>query len=75
VRAWCATFGPQYAAVLRRRRSGTSDKWHLDDVLLKIKGKRHWLWRAVDKHGIVLDHFIGATRRATNAQHRVAPLG
>ena len=42
--AWCARFGPSYAAGLRRRRARPSDKWHLDEVQLKIKGKRHWLW-------------------------------
>ena len=39
-----------------------SDKWHLDEVQLKIKGKRHWLWRAVDKHGVVLDILIQQRR-------------
>jgi putative transposase len=58
IRAWCAKFGPSYAAGLRRRRARTSDKWHLVEVLQKIKGKRHWLWRAVDKHGVVLDILV-----------------
>jgi transposase-like protein len=44
IRAWCARFGPSYAAALRRRRARPGDKWHLDEVQLKIKGKRHWLW-------------------------------
>ena len=55
IREWCAKFGPAYGLQLRRRRPRPSDKWHLDEVQLKIKGKRHWLWRAVDKHGVVLD--------------------
>jgi hypothetical protein len=58
IRAWCIKFGPTYAAGLRRRRARPSDKWHLDEVQLKIKGKRHWLWRAVDKHGVVLDILV-----------------
>jgi putative transposase len=58
IRAWCAKFGPSYAAGLRRRRARPGDKWHLDEVLLKIRGKRHWLWRAVDQHGVVLDILI-----------------
>ncbi len=58
IRAWCSKFGPSYAAGLRRRRRQPSDKWHLDEVQLKIKGKRHWLWRAVDKHGVVLDILV-----------------
>jgi hypothetical protein len=40
IRAWCAKFGQSYAAGLRRRRARPSDKWHLDEVQLKIKGKR-----------------------------------
>src|SRR5207248_3812788 len=45
-----------------RRRARTSDKWHLDEVQLKIKGRRHWLWRAVDKHGVVLDILVQQRR-------------
>jgi putative transposase len=62
IRAWCAKFGPSYAAALRRRRARPSDKWHLDEVQLKIKGKRHWLWRAVDGHGVVLDVLVRQRR-------------
>jgi putative transposase len=62
IRAWCAKFGPTYAAGLRRRRAQSSDKWHLDEVQLKIKGKRHWLWRGVDKHGVVLDILVQQRR-------------
>ena len=62
IRAWCSEFRPGYAAGLRRRRAGVSDKWHLDEVQLKIKGERHWLWRAVDKHGVVLDILIQQRR-------------
>jgi putative transposase len=62
IRAWCSKFGRTYAARLRRRRAQPSDKWHLDEVQLKIKGKRHWLWRAVDKHGVVLDILVRQRR-------------
>jgi putative transposase len=62
IRAWCSKFGPSYAAELRRRRARPSDKWHLDEVQLKIKGKRHWLWRAVDQHGVVLDILVQQRR-------------
>jgi putative transposase len=62
IRAWCARFGSNYAAGLHRRRAQPSDKWHLDEVLLKIKGQRHWLWRAVDKHGVVLDILVQQRR-------------
>src|SRR5436305_11185977 len=54
VRRWCDKFGKQYAAGLRRRRARTGDKWHLDEVFLKINGVTHYLWRAVDQNGVVL---------------------
>jgi len=41
IRQWCRTFAQQYANQLRRRRSQTGDKWHLDEVFLKINGKLH----------------------------------
>jgi DDE domain len=62
IRQWWTKFGPTYAAGLRRRRAGTSDKWHLDEVQLNIKGRHHWLWRAVDKHGVVLDILVQQRR-------------
>jgi putative transposase len=54
-RHWCTKFGPSYAAGLRRRRARPGDKWHLEELLLKIGGKRHWLWRAVDQDSVALD--------------------
>jgi putative transposase len=62
IRARCTKFGPSYAAALRRRRARPSDKWHMDEVQLKIKGTRDWLWRAVDKHGMVLDILVQQRR-------------
>ena len=50
----CA-FGQTYANERRRRRPRCGDKWHLDEVYLKINGKTHYLWRAVDQYGNVLD--------------------
>jgi transposase-like protein len=67
IRAWCSKFGPSYAAGLRRRRARAGDKWHLDEVALKIRGKRHWLWRAVDQHGVVLDILVQERRDQTAA--------
>jgi hypothetical protein len=69
IRAWCTKFGPSYAAGLRQRRARTSDKWHMDEVQLKIKGKRHWLWRAVDKHGVVLDILVQQRRDQLAAEN------
>jgi len=74
IRAWCAKFGPSYAAELRQRRAQPSDKWHLDEVQLKINGQRHWLWRAVDQHGVVLDILVQERRDQVAAErflHRV----
>jgi putative transposase len=62
IRLWCCTFGPAFAALLRRRRARPGDKWHPDEVLLKIRGKRHWLWRAVNQDGVVLDILVQERR-------------
>jgi putative transposase len=58
IRSWCATFGPDYANQLRRRRPRPGDKWHLDEVFIKISGITHYLWRAVDQDGNVLDILV-----------------
>lgn len=55
VRDWVARLGGQFAGGIRRERPGPADKWHLDEVVISIKGKRHWLWQAVDANGDVLD--------------------
>ena len=49
VRRWCGKFGKSYADQLRRKRAKPGDKWHLDEVFLKINGVQHYLWRAVDQ--------------------------
>src|SRR6266542_3116264 len=54
IRLWCRKFGPVFAAGLRRRHPRPGDKWHLDEVQLKINGRKHWLWRAIDQEGVVL---------------------
>jgi putative transposase len=48
-------FGQQYANQLRRKRAYIADKWHLDEVVVTIKGQQYYLWRAVDTEGNVLD--------------------
>src|SRR5215468_7896833 len=58
IRKWCRKFGQSYANQLRRRRSRPGDKWHLDEMFLTIKGERHYLWRAVDQDGNVLDILV-----------------
>src|SRR5438309_5832708 len=67
IRKWCRKFGQQYANQLRHRRPRPGDKWHLDEVVLTIHGERHYLWRAVDQDGNVLDILVQSRRnkRAT----------
>ena len=67
IRQWCAKFGPTYARALRRRRPRAGDKWHLDEVFVKINGERHYLWRAVGQDGNVLDILVQSRRDATAA--------
>ena len=61
VREWCLKFGQAYANGLRRS-SRTGDRWHLDEVFLKINGRIHYLWRAVDQEGEVLDILVQSRR-------------
>ncbi|GAA4472141.1 hypothetical protein GCM10023094_03950 [Rhodococcus olei] len=49
IRRWCAKFGQAYATQLRQRRARPGDKWHLDEVFIRINGTQHYLWRAVDR--------------------------
>jgi putative transposase len=67
VHQWSRKFGQQYANGLRRRRARPGDRWHLDEVFIKIAGKTHYLWRAVDQHGNVLDILVTARRDAKAA--------
>ncbi|MDQ3764333.1 MAG: IS6 family transposase [Actinomycetota bacterium] len=67
VRQWCAKFGQTYANGLRRRRPRPGDKWHLDEVFITIGGKTHYLWRAVDQEGNVLDILVTSRRDTTAA--------
>jgi putative transposase len=74
IRQWCRKFGPVFAASLRRRRPRPGDKWHLDEMVLKINGTRRYLWRAVDQEGIVLDILVQGRRNQEAAEsflHRV----
>jgi putative transposase len=62
IRKWCRKFGQSYAKQLRLRRPQTGDKWHLDEVFLTIHGERHYMWRAVDQNGYVLDILVQRRR-------------
>jgi len=68
VRQWCRTFGQAYANELRRRRPQTGDTWPLDEVFVSINGTTHYLWRAVDQEGNVLDILVQARRDALAAR-------
>jgi len=62
VRRWVLKFGPLIARQLRRRRPRPSNRWHLDEMVVRIAGKRMYLWRAVDHEGEVLDMLIQRRR-------------
>ena len=66
IRCWTIKFGPQIARNLKRRRPAPSPRWHLDEVVCSIGGKRVYLWRAVDDEGEVLDVVV-QKRRDHNA--------
>lgn len=74
VRRWCNKFGQAYADGLRRRRPQAGDKWHLDEVFVKINGERHYLWRAVDQDGHVLDILVQSRRDTKAAKRFMAKL-
>lgn len=63
VRAWAEKFGRDFARTIRRRSAGRlGDKWHLDEVVISIRGRKHWLWRAVDREGFLLDALVQTSR-------------
>jgi putative transposase len=62
IRNWCQKFGAEFAQRLRRRRPRPGNTWHLDEVFIRIRGVLHYLWRAVDQHGVVLDILVQAKR-------------
>jgi putative transposase len=70
VRQWALKFGQAFANEIRRRLPRAGDKWHLDEVVITIAGTKHWLWRAVDQHGVVLDVLV-QSRRDTRAAKRL----
>ena len=70
IRPWCLKFGGDVARRLRRRRRRPrpGNTWHLDEVFIRIRGELHYLWRAVDQHGVVLDILVQGRRNATAAK-------
>jgi transposase-like protein len=70
VRCWTLKFGQVIAQNLRRSRPKPTGRWHLDEMVVKIAGRRMWLWRAVDDEGEVLDCLV-QQRRNTKAALRL----
>ena len=68
IRQWCRKFGPEYARRLRRHQGRLGDIWHVDEVFVKIGGERHYLWRAVDQDGDVIDVLVQRYRNARAAE-------
>ena len=62
IRLWCNKFGPQFARRLRRKHQGYGDTFFIDEVFVKIQGKRHYLWRAMDQDCEVVDVFLQKRR-------------
>jgi len=68
VRLWCIKFGPKYARRLKRKHKGYGDTFFIDEVFVKINGKQHYLWRAVDQDGEVVDVYLQAKRDGAAAK-------
>ena len=65
---WCNKFGSKYAQRLRRKHQGYGDTFFMDEIFVKIQGKQHYLWRAVDQDGGVVDVFLQGRRDAKAAK-------
>jgi putative transposase len=74
VRQWGLKFGQAFANQIRRRLPQAGDKWHLDEVGVKISGVKHWLWRAVDQDGVVLDVLVQRRRDKAAAERLLRKL-
>ena len=74
VRQWALKFGQEFANRIRRRPPRVGDKWHLDEVAIKIAGAKHWLWRAVDQTGMALDVLVQSRRDQRAAKRLLRKL-
>ena len=68
IRLWCIKFGAIYSRRLKRKQRGYGDTFYIDEVFVKINGKQHYLWRAVDQDGEVVDVFLQAKRDGATAK-------
>ena len=74
IRQWGLKFGREFANRIRRRAPRRGDKWHLDEVAITMAGKKHWLWRAVDQEGFVLDALVQSRRDKKAAKRLLRKL-
>lgn len=74
VHEWAEKFGREYANTIRRRTPRLGDKWHLDEVVITIKGEKHFLWRAVDQDGFVLEVLVQKCRNTKAAKRFMRKL-
>ena len=74
IRVWCLRFGPQFSAAIRRDRPNPADKWHMDEMVIAIGGRKHWLWRAVDANGDTLEILVQSRRNARAARRFLKKL-
>ena len=68
IRLWCIKFGAIYTRRLKRKHRGYGDTFYIDEVFVKINGEQHYLWRAVDQDGEVVDVFLQARRDGAAAK-------
>lgn len=75
IRLWAEKFGRHFANDVRRRSARKlGNKWHLDEIVITIRGQRQWLWRAVDQDGFVLDVLVQSWRNAMAARRLMRKL-
>jgi putative transposase len=75
VRLWAEKFGRRFANDIRKRSAGRlGDKWYLDEVVITVRGKKRWLWRAVDQDGFILDVLVQSRRNAKAAKRLMRKL-
>src|ERR687884_1207130 len=74
IRRWVLKFGPLLARGLRQRRPRPGDRWHLDEMVVRIAGRRMYLWRAVDQEGEILDVLVQSRRDRRAAMRLMCKL-
>ena len=74
IRLWCFKFGAIYTRRLKLKHRGYGDTFFIDEVFVKINGKQHYLWRAVDQDGEVVDVFLQAKMDGAAAKRSLAPI-